>query len=258
MDVKDGTRKNVYYVYCYLDPRHEEEFTYGDLHFNFEPFYVGKGSKNRILHHIKEWCLKRDTNKKKVNKILSIQKEGLNPIQIKLYEDLTEEESLEKERQIVSSIGRMDNHEGPLTNLTDGGEHCVHWNDLSKEKQDEIKIKRSIRMRENNLMFDKDIAKRNGEARRGQIRSKEWKDEMSDKIKNSDNHSSVVSSEEWINNQKLKHLNLIEQLDCNMKIIGNYSSIREASRQTGIERHVITKCVKTEQIYKGLIFRKVK
>jgi len=234
---------NKYYVYCYLDPRSSGKFTYGDMEFDNEPFYVGKGSKKRIGDHITPGYLKRDTNKKKVNKILSILGKGLKPIQIKLFENLTEEKSLEKEKEVVSTIGRMDCKKGPLTNLTDGGEHCVHWNDLSIEKQEELRIKRSINMKENNLMFDKEIAKRNGYARRGQIRSEEWKKEMSDKVKNSINYR-----------KKVKHLEIC-QYDDKLNLLNIFISLRETSRQTGFSFFKIKKSINEMKCVDGYYFK---
>lgn len=60
------------YVYIYLDPRKPGKFNYIGYNFEFEPFYVGKGTKSRIIRHLKEV----DRNPLKVNKISKIKKEG--------------------------------------------------------------------------------------------------------------------------------------------------------------------------------------
>lgn len=107
---------NDYYVYVYLDPRKPGVFIYHDLEFNFEPFYVGKGTKNRSHSGI------RDKKKSlKVNKICSILKSGNFPIIIKIFENICNEESCKKEIETISKIGRMNINLGPLTNMTDGG-----------------------------------------------------------------------------------------------------------------------------------------
>lgn len=105
-----------FYVYVYLDPRKPGLFKYNDLKFDFEPFYVGKGTKNRAYNGI------RDKNKcLKVTKIRSILKSDNFPIIIKLYENITNEESFIREIETILKIGRIDNKTGPLTNMTDGG-----------------------------------------------------------------------------------------------------------------------------------------
>ena len=43
-----------FYVYIYLDPRKPGKYTYEDLCFLYEPFYIGKGKNNRIDGHLYE------------------------------------------------------------------------------------------------------------------------------------------------------------------------------------------------------------
>jgi hypothetical protein len=112
---------DIYYVYVYLDTRKPGNFIYGNLKFNFEPFYVGKGKGNRIKHHI--WC-KKDKNSHKNNKIKKIISSGLFPETLKIYENLNENDAFIKEIETIKIIGRYnkDTNSGSLVNLTDGGE----------------------------------------------------------------------------------------------------------------------------------------
>lgn len=59
-----------------LDTTKKVEYIFNDIKFEYEPFYIGKGCKNRIEEHFSNAQLKRDKNKSKVNKILKIRKLG--------------------------------------------------------------------------------------------------------------------------------------------------------------------------------------
>lgn len=111
---------NDYYVYVFLDPRKPGEFKYGKYLFNYEPFYVGKGRGKRIKQHYNPGELSRNTLKN--TKIKAIINSNLKPIEIYLYENSTESESLEREIELINLIGRLDIKTGILTNMTTGGD----------------------------------------------------------------------------------------------------------------------------------------
>lgn len=119
-----------YYVYIYLDPRKPGKYNYLGYNFEFEPFYVGKGTKSRILRHLKEV----DRNPLKVNKISKIKREGHSPIIIKLVSGLTDKEAIEIEERLIKSIGRIITKTGPLTNIPERGSVYVEY----KHKQEYI------------------------------------------------------------------------------------------------------------------------
>jgi len=116
---------SIFYTYIYLDPRKPGSFDYGEFHFDFEPFYVGKGQKNQCLNHLK-WAENTTDNSYKLNKIRKIQSLDLEPKVIKYKENLTEEAAFDLEKKIIKVIGRLDLGHGPLTNLTDGGEGIIN------------------------------------------------------------------------------------------------------------------------------------
>lgn len=96
-----------YYVYVLIDPR------------NNQPFYVGKGYKNRMMSHESETRRGQYNNKEKCEIIQEIWNNGL---QIK-YEQIfvaSDEESREREKALIKNYGRR-NEGGLLTNKHVGG-----------------------------------------------------------------------------------------------------------------------------------------
>jgi len=126
---------NRFYNYVLLDPRKPGDYNYGDLHFDFEPFYVGKGNGDRCKAHIRLY----GENKFKDNKIKKILSLGLNLISLKIYENLSEKESFDNELNLINIIGRSNLKLGPLTNLTNGGEGVS-----GAVYSPEIKLKKSL------------------------------------------------------------------------------------------------------------------
>lgn len=115
--------KKEYYVYVYLDTRKYSNYMYGDYNFDYEPIYIGKGKGNRYKQHLMEYNFLKDRNKLKINKIKKIIRETDKEPKIIIFEEnLTEKQAKDLETKMISIIGRKDLEQGPLTNLTDGGE----------------------------------------------------------------------------------------------------------------------------------------
>lgn len=89
----------MFYVYIYLDPRKPGNYNYLDYNFKFEPFYVGKGTKNRMYDHLHEDEITTH-NIFKLRKIKKIIKDGFIPIILKIKENITEEEAFILENNI--------------------------------------------------------------------------------------------------------------------------------------------------------------
>ena len=105
-----------HYVYVYLDPRKMGTFVYDDLIFDAEPFYVGSGRGYRKRYHLYE----NDTNHKnkpKYYKIKKIKSLELIPIIIEIYSNLSKENSLVLETQVMKKIGFKFQNTGPLLNF---------------------------------------------------------------------------------------------------------------------------------------------
>jgi len=72
----------------------------------------------------------------KKNKIRKIMAEtGKKPIAVILHKDLTDSEAISKEISLIKKIGRYNRGEGPLTNLTDGGEGVSGWKHSARSKK---------------------------------------------------------------------------------------------------------------------------
>ncbi len=109
---------NIYFVYCFLDPRKPGNYKFGDITLDHEPIYIGKGKGNRHQNHYK---LYKTRNTRFYSKIQSIIEKGYEPKFIILSDNLSEKESFLQECHFIELIGKIENG-GPLTNLTDGGQ----------------------------------------------------------------------------------------------------------------------------------------
>ena len=112
-----------FYVYAYCDPRKASTFISG-----FEPFYIGKGTGNRMFHHLQS---RKNKNSIFVNKLKKLKFLGLSPIIIKVQDVLTEEAAFNKEKELIKQFGMYPN--GCLCNLSEGGSGG-RVSDLSIEK----------------------------------------------------------------------------------------------------------------------------
>lgn len=120
------------YVYLLLDPRKKGIYSYGIYTFQYEPFYVGKGSNNRYSHHFNKRSERY--NKHKFYKIKNIKEETGNfPIVKKIKCD-SDIDAFELECFLIKLIGRNDLSKGPLTNLTNGGDGVSNVSEKTRLK----------------------------------------------------------------------------------------------------------------------------
>ena len=116
------------YIYVYLDSRKKGSYSYGEYHFEYEPFYVGKGIGDRYLSHLKiANGIRKGKNNLIVTKIKSILNDGFETIIIKIIEDLTKYNYDIYEKAIIKEIGKSCDDLGPLLNIMDGGDGGITW-----------------------------------------------------------------------------------------------------------------------------------
>lgn len=109
----------MFYVYILIDPR--DDF----------PFYVGKGKGPRINEHVLN--VDRHYNFLLKVRILEIAATG-NVITEKWVESADEDYCHWLEIYLIDFYGRLTVNEGPLLNLTDGGEGVLGWSEASRRK----------------------------------------------------------------------------------------------------------------------------
>lgn len=118
----------MYYIYVYLDTRKKGSYSFGDFHFEYEPFYIGKGVNERYLTHLRiANGSRKGKNNLIVTKIKSILNDGFEPKIIKIIEGLTKENYDSYEISTIKLIGKSCDGLGPLLNTTDGGDGGITW-----------------------------------------------------------------------------------------------------------------------------------
>ena len=145
-------------------------YTYAYLREDGTPYYIGKGTGNRIY-----------SSKRKV-KFPKDEKRILF-----LKQNLTEEEAFKHEIYMISVFGRKDNGTGILRNLTDGGEG------VSGVVVGE-KTRKKLREARRNRIFSQETRRKISEA--GKNRSKETRKKLSESSKDNTNALGATRSEE--------------------------------------------------------------
>jgi hypothetical protein len=84
------------------------------------PFYIGKGTGQRITNHLTKRSLAPNSHKNQT--IKKALREGHQILATILKQDLSESRAFSTEKKLIAKWGRRDLNTGCLTNQTDGGE----------------------------------------------------------------------------------------------------------------------------------------
>lgn len=128
------------YVYVFMDPTIRKKTKTGidGINFNYEPFYIGKGSGKRS---------EEPERNEAVNiRISHLKKNGVDPIILKIKEGISILQAYKLENYLINKIGRSDIGKGPLLNIDEGisfvdSDNVIYdFTDLNLEKNTNLMI----------------------------------------------------------------------------------------------------------------------
>ncbi len=186
-----------YYVYALLDSRKPGIYSYelpdsGNLSFDHEPIYVGKGKGKRSKEHVSK-SLNGSDKTRKANKIRKIYRDGGEVFRVHVKDFQSETDAYDYENFLVGLIGRDDFGAGPLTNGMDGGlgglrktdeamsriksGYRTWWDSLTEEGRESFHEKTRLKV------LNQDPIRKEASRKRRQESAKEWYDSLGDTAK---------------------------------------------------------------------------
>jgi hypothetical protein len=244
-----------YYVYILFKTYNKGNFTYGDLSFDMEPFYIGKGVGNRLEISKKEF---NSSNKHKARILEKIINKDMTVTSLKYMEGLSEKMALDIETDLIKKIGRRDLGLGPLSNLCDGGKGSAgelpgKWKSIAKYNTEGelIKVYQSVKeaAKDNNLSPGNIGYVCNN--KRDTCGGFVWR------FFNNKNEAIEIGLDKLKNRtQKGNSCVKISQYDLDETYLGSYNSIKECEEKTGCSSSkIVLVCQGKRKQTKGFIFR---
>jgi hypothetical protein len=153
------------YVYILLNPLKKGIYKYNEYSFEYEPFYVG--ISNTESYYIREDMhtnfVKNEStyakNRIKNSIIKKILKNNMEPISIRIIENLSREIVCQEEIRLIELIGTKIEKSGPLSNISKGGDGGDTF--TNNPRKEEIREKHRLNaIGENNNMYGLPLEKR--------------------------------------------------------------------------------------------------
>ena len=240
-----------------LDSSKEGKYIYNGYILDYEPFYIGKGCGKRFKDTM------YDTTSFKRNKIEKLKNNGIKIITLKLVENLSNDDAINIEMELINLIGRRDLKMGPLINLTDGGEGRTNStisietrNKISKTKRDNPNYWNHTEETKTNMSINQVGYKNNFFGKR---HTQETKVNHSLKISGSNhpmygkkNPGGIIKkeiSQKMLDVLKQNSLNSRKEVimfSLSMDKLCEFESVKEASSHTKISESVISKSCRGE------------
>jgi hypothetical protein len=145
---------NIYYVYQYL----REDMT---------PYYIGKGSNNRLNEKHNVFLPTKDRI-------------------VKIAETVSEQEAFDLEIELIAKYGRQDLGTGILRNQTDGGDGAsghIHSEEAIAKMKEHAK-KRELKKKQDGWEYPESARKTISEMQTGVPKPKEWVDNVAAALNN--------------------------------------------------------------------------
>jgi len=245
-----------YYVYAILRPDRPGNYTYQNLEFEHEPFYIGKGSNDRIKITLYSHHQCKNPHKIRILNFLKINK--IEPIIKIIYDNLNESEALALEQLTIKQIGR--NKNGPLVNLTDGGEGSSGHKQPDKQKaiyafdlmgvfkyEFESSYDASKILGIHASLINRCLYMRSHKAGGMTYTTRGYIFKFKSDFKERPNKIDVS----YLKNKKGNgpKQRKVKQIDANGKTIGTYDSIKNAAEKTGCLESKIVCCCKNKRTH---------
>ena len=158
-----------YYVYCYKHP------------LTLEPFYIGKGSKDRASFHLRLISANLHKNRYFSNTVKQLKSQNLEPIIEIVKDKLSEQEAYNLEAQLIEQYGRrLFDQNGVLCNLSKGG-----IGPLGYKHTDETKAK--LKLLKQNI--SEETKKKMSDSHKGKIQTREVVEKRAAKMRGSSRDS---------------------------------------------------------------------